>query len=271
VAVRAEFGRAGVRVHRLDFTLDRAVVGVDDPVARQLQVDDVAFFQVDDLVGGAGQRHRIRGDEILALAEADDQRRALARGHDAVRFFAREHGDRISTLQALDGQAHGLEQVAVVHVIDQVGDHFGVGLALEHITEGRQFSAQLVVVLDDAVMDQCDAGIVRRRREVRVRILRGGRAVRRPAGVGDARKTLQVGFPDLGFEIRHPRGAARTRQTAIHVQGDAAGIIAAVFQALQTFEQDRGDIALGYCADDTAHELLQKVYLYHYFKIDRMK
>jgi hypothetical protein len=70
-------------------------------------------------------------------------------------------------------------------------------------------------------------------------------------------KPCRPRFLDLGFEIGHARGAARTRQAAVDVQGDAAGIIAAVFEALQTFDQDRGDVALGYCSDDTAHGELQ--------------
>ena len=43
-------------------------VGVDDPVLAELDVDDVAFFQVDDLVGDAGERHRVGGEEGLARA-----------------------------------------------------------------------------------------------------------------------------------------------------------------------------------------------------------
>ena len=70
VAVRAEFGRAGVRVHRAHLALDGAPAACraacDDPVLAELQVDDVAFFEVDDLVGHAGQRHRVGGEEVLA-------------------------------------------------------------------------------------------------------------------------------------------------------------------------------------------------------------
>ena len=43
-----------VRVHGFHFALDRLAIDVDDPAARQLQVDHVAFFQVDDLVRRAG-------------------------------------------------------------------------------------------------------------------------------------------------------------------------------------------------------------------------
>jgi hypothetical protein len=39
----------------------KALASFSDPVFAQLQVDHVAFFQVDDLVGHAGQGHGIAG------------------------------------------------------------------------------------------------------------------------------------------------------------------------------------------------------------------
>lgn len=136
---------------------------------------------------------------------------------------------------------------------DQVGDDLGVGLALEDVAERGQFGAQFVVVFNDAVVDQRDARLLGRWREVRVGVVRGRRAVRGPAGVGDAGETLHVRFVDLLFQVGHARGAARALQLAIDVQGDAAGVVAAVFQALEAFDQDRGDVALRYRADDAAH------------------
>lgn len=253
VAVRAELGRAGMGVHGFHFALDRTAVDVDDPVAGQLQVDHVAFFQIDDLVSGAGQRHRVGGDEVLVLADADDQRRALARGDHAVRFFAAEHGDRVGAVQALDGLLHGLEQVAGVQVVDQVGDDLGVGLARELVAQAGQFGAQLVVVFDDAVVDKCNARIVFGRREVRVGIVRRRGAVGGPAGVGDAGEAVEACLFDLRFEVGHARGGARAGQAAIEVDGDAAGIVPAVFEPFQALDQDGGDITLGDCTDDTAH------------------
>ena len=240
-------------VHGLDFALDRAAVDVDDPVARQLQVDHVAFFQIDDLVGRAGQRHRVGGDEVLVLAHADDQRRALARGDHAVRFFAAEHGDGVGAVQALDGLLHGLEQVAVVHVVDQVSDDLGVGLAHEDVAQGGQLGAQFVVVFDDAVVNQRDARIVFAWREVRVGIVRCRRAVGGPAGVGDAGEAVQMRFLDLRFQFSHARCRARTGQAAVEVDSHTAGVIAPVLEALEALDQDRGNVAFCDCSDDTAH------------------
>jgi len=71
--------------------------------------------------------------------------------------------------------------------------------------------------------------------------------------VGDPRKTLQAAAGDLRFQVGYARRAARTRQAAFDVQGDAAGIVTAVFEAFQALDQDRGDVTLSDCADDTAH------------------
>ena len=73
VLVGAELDRAAVGVDGLDLALRWLAVNVDDPVALQLQVNHVTFFEVNDLVGGTGQCHGVGGDEVLAFADADDQ------------------------------------------------------------------------------------------------------------------------------------------------------------------------------------------------------
>ena len=46
---------------------------------------DLMIGQIDDLVGAAGQRRGVAGDEVLAVADADDQRAALPGGDDQRR------------------------------------------------------------------------------------------------------------------------------------------------------------------------------------------
>jgi hypothetical protein len=122
VPVGAQLGRAAVGLHRLHRPLHRPVGLVDDPVAAQLQVHHVAFLQIDDLVGHAGQRHRVAGQEVLAMpaAHAQDQRRAGPRAHHAVRLVLVEHGNGVGALQLLDRRLDRVEQVAVVQAVDQV-------------------------------------------------------------------------------------------------------------------------------------------------------
>jgi len=71
--------------------------------------------------------------------------------------------------------------------------------------------------------------------------------------VGDAGKAVQAGFAHLRFEFGHARGRARAGQAAVQVHGNAAGVVASVFEALQALDQDGGDITFGNCTDNTAH------------------
>ena len=73
VAVRPEFGRAAVRLHGLDFARHRLVLAVYHPVFAQLHVHQVAFFQVHNLVGHAGQGHRVAGQKVFAVVFAHTQ------------------------------------------------------------------------------------------------------------------------------------------------------------------------------------------------------
>ena len=65
--------------------------------------------------------------------------------------------DGISASEALDGLLDGVEQVAGVHVINQMGDDFGIGLTFEHITDGLQFGTEVIVIFDNAVVYQRNA------------------------------------------------------------------------------------------------------------------
>ncbi|MNT07571.1 hypothetical protein D3C72_1422840 [compost metagenome] len=110
------------------------------------------------------------------------------------------------------------------------------------------------MVFDDAVVDQRDARLfVAQMRKVRVGIVRGGHAVGGPAGVGDARKACDLVLRDLLAQFGHALRAARAAQMAVGVHGDAAGVVAPVFQALEAFNKDRGDVALGDGANNAAH------------------
>ena len=249
-------------------------VDVADPVLAELQVDDVAFLEVDDLVGDAGERHRVGGEEVLVgaghRAGAEDQRRALARADDAVRLVAADDGDRVGAAQPRQGALHRFQQVAVVQVIDEVGDDLGVGLRHERVALGLQLGAQLVVVLDDAVVDEADppgggqarrfaaVGIDRGRRaraggEMRMRVVDDRRAVRGPARVGDAGARLEAFGGDVGRQLGDARRAARAAQAAALVDGDAARVVAAVFEATQALDQDRDDVACADGRDDSTH------------------
>ena len=204
VAVGTELGRAAVCQHRLDRALCRShglARLVKQPVLAQLHVDQVAFFEVDDLVGDAGQGHGVAGQKMLlaVLAHAQDQGRSGARTDQALRLVLAEHGNRVGALQLADGCLDGLKNVAVVEAVDQMGDHLGVGLAVKDIALGLQGGAQLVVVFDDAVVHQGHAAGfgrcpgVRAMAEMGMGVVDGRCAMRGPARVGNAQRALQMG------------------------------------------------------------------------------
>ncbi|MPN27766.1 hypothetical protein SDC9_175200 [bioreactor metagenome] len=69
VAVGAQLGRAAVGMHGAHGALpggQRIAVLAHDPVAAQLQVHQVALFQIDDLVSDARQGHGVAGQKVLA-------------------------------------------------------------------------------------------------------------------------------------------------------------------------------------------------------------
>ena len=281
VAVRPQLGRAAHGLHGAHRALHGLAVARHDPVLAQLHVHRVAFFQVDDLVGHAGQGHGVAGQKVLLAvgAEAQHQRRALARAHQALRLVAVQHGDGIAAAQALDGRLHRRQQVAVVQAVDEVDDDLGVGLAGEEVAARQQLGAQGLVVFDDAVVHQRDArraggGLLAvhagghgAAAEMRVRVADGRCAVRGPAGVGNAGAAGQALRFGLRAQVGHAGDAAQALQArARHgarslgrMHGHAARVVAAVFEPLQALHEEGNDVARGDRADDAAHgKALQK-------------
>ena len=203
---------------------------------------------------------------LASLAYAQDQRRARARADHALGFVLVHHGQRVGAVQLGDSRLERFEQVAVVEAVDQVGNDFGVGLAHEHIALGLQAGAQRFVVFNDAVVHQRHARrlagqrLARAEAEMRVGVAHRRLAMGGPAGVGDARETLQVFGLHLLEQFGHARSAARALQPGAaragriqRMHGDAAGVVAAVLEALQALHQYGNDIAMGNGADDATH------------------
>lgn len=250
VAERAEFQRGQRHVRQVQRALGRRIVAVEDAHAIAAQFCGIAFFEEDHLAGGLHDRRHIGGDEVLALAYADQQRAAHPRANEAFRLGLAHHRQRVGAGEFLDGALQRGEQVAgaAQMVMDQMRDDFGVGLRLEGVAQRAQFFALLLVVFDDAVMHQRHAGA-----DVRVRVGFGDAAMGGPAGVADAQRGAQLfglrGLRHLG----HPAGATHPAHLRAVEHCNAGGIVAAVFQALESLDQDRDHIAPGDRSDNAAH------------------
>ncbi len=103
-----------------------------------------------------------------------------------------------------------------------------VGLGFEFVALGQQLGAQVAEILDDAVMDDGDAGI-----GVRMGVDHRRRAMRRPARVADAGAARERLGAQHGVELGELAGRTPALDRAVHQRGDAGGIVAAIFEPLQ--------------------------------------
>ena len=232
--------------------LDPRAGRVDDLDALPADAGDVALLEDDERPRHGQERGDVGRDEVLLLAKSDQERAAGAREHDAVRVLAPHHGKRIGAPQFGDGLLHGLEEVAAPGqvIVNAVRDDLGIGVRGELVAGALEFGPELLVVLDDAVMDDRNAVA----RDVRMGVLLVRHAVRRPARVGDAEVAGSRMRGQGVRELRHLAHGAQARDRGAAVQdGDAGRVIAAVFEAPQALDQDRDDVPVSNRSDDAAH------------------
>src|SRR5690606_36408802 len=132
---------------------------------------------------------------------------------------------------------------------NQMGDHFGVGLGGEHIALGLQLAAQHFVVFDNAVVYHGNvAG------DVRVRVGFRRFAVGGPTGVGNTGAARHgVGVYGIGQRLHFAQAAGAGQLAAAVNNGQTGGVVTAVFQSFQTFQQDIRYVTLRYGADNATH------------------
>ena len=210
----------------------------------------VAVLQIGDRVGEGGQRDRVGAEVHLALAVADGERRSLPRADHQVVLAGEDDGERERALQPLQGGLGRLDrrQALIQIVADEMQHRLGVGLGLEHVALGGELVAQLLEVLDDAVVHDGDALV-----HVRMGVALDRLAVRRPARVAEAGVALQgmVGEPQL--QVLELALGAPAVEMAVLDGGDAGRVVAAIFEPPQRVDEIAGDRLLSKNADDAAH------------------
>ena len=185
------FRGLGVPLDMRPLLLDPLAVDVVELRAVLGEAGDLQVADVIDVARVLEQRRDVGGEERLPFARADDHGAVLARGEDLLWVVRKEHGQRVGAADAhhaagecVDGAALIL-LVVVVHELD--GD-LGIRLGLEAIAVLLQLLAQLLMVLDDAVVHRDNRHVVA---AVRVRVALRGLAVRGPARVADAAGALE--------------------------------------------------------------------------------
>ena len=252
VRIAILLGVRGVPVDVHDTRQARASAERADTVAPRRQDGHLAVFE--DLHVARVRQHRghVGGQQLTAGARGEDQRgAAVARADDDVRLARRDDGERERALQAADGTRRRLLQRQCAQALDEVDDDLGVGARGEHVARVLQLAPQSRVVLDDAVVDDGQ-----RARAVGVRVGIGvrGLAMGRPARMTDADVRLDRMLEQRLLEIGDLTDPAAHLQATAVDDGEAGRVVAAIFEALEAFDEERRRVLVAHVPDDPAHE-----------------
>ena len=230
--------------------LDLSARAVEEACAGRRDLDDLAVLDqlhATRLAQECGDR---RGEEGLAVAEADEER-ALETGPDEdAGMVGVDDDDRKMALEVPVRRAHGLGQVAGIVALDEMGDHLSVGLGRERVAVGLEALAQLAEVLDDAVQDDGDLLVAAGER---MRVLDADAPVRRPARVADSRGGRRPVRADRLLELHEVTGGARVVRPGLLQEADAGRVVAAVLEALEALDQEILGRPPADVSDDPAH------------------
>ena len=123
----------------------------------QLDSHNLLIFKVYHLLRTTHDRRGIRGNEILALTNADDHRTSLSGSNQLIRMVFFHDDDSVGSHHMVQGDTHGLKQIhmlAELYIFDEVSQYFGVGRRLECEATLFQFLAKAQIVFDDAIVNQ---------------------------------------------------------------------------------------------------------------------
>ena len=238
-----------------DLELDRlAVLGADHAHGLGCHLHDVAVIGVRDATCLGEERREVRGEEVLAVAVPDDERRLAAHPDQPVRLVTVDHDEGEMALQAAVHGAHGSEKIAVVDGLEQVRDDLGVGLGAECVTGFLELLLELTVVLHDPVQHDREVAFVAARERMGVVLVHA--AVGRPPRVADARRgdraVLRHGF----LQIREIPDGADVLEPAVLEERDPGRVIASELEALEAGDEQIFRGAMPDIADDPAHKVV---------------
>ena len=134
---------------------------------------------------------------------------------------------------------------------DEHAEDFGIGLRFKDMPLGFEERTDGRVVLDDPVVDQGYA-VVSVAVWVCVELVH--RSVGCPTGVGESEGALDStdGF-ELGFEVRDASDGFGDLESVAVDRGDARGVVAAVFESFEPFEEEGLSGFVSDVGDDAAH------------------
>ena len=214
----------------------------------------ISTLEVHELLRIVNDGGGVGTDEILSFANANGHGRALPRGNDAVRVAPLDNGDGVRAHHLPEGHADGLLQgafVGVLHVLDEVHQHFRVGAAPERVSVAGQGVFEHTEVFNDAVVNQRQTAALG---QVRVGIGVVGRAMCRPAGMADSDGAVGGFSAQEAFQVVHLSFAfVQVDLAVLSCKGDAGTVIASVLQSMQAFYNDGARLAMPDVTYDSTH------------------
>ena len=223
---------------------------VAHPIPVALEHYHLAVVEVDHRTGVLQDGRGVRGHEVLALAHAHQERRAVACRDHGVGLFGADHRNAVGALHVPERRGHGVLQIVHVVLTDQVGQNLGVGLGNEGVAAPEERLLDGPRVLDDAVVDDRDAAALV---HVRMGVRRGRGAVGGPAGVSDPDGPQRGLAPELVGQHRElARGFLDPDPVSVDDR-KASGVVSPILHAAETLQQDRRRLPWPNVPDDSAH------------------
>ena len=157
--------------------------------------------------------------KLSSPLQAHDERHVLAGADEPALLALVHHDQRVGALELAQRRPDRVGEVALVGLLDEVGDRLGVGLGREHVAAGLEPVAEVAEVLDDPVVDHRDvAGAVLV--GMGVEVVRP--AVGRPAGVREPDRRVRRPVRDRRLEVGELARLLLDEQVALLVdEGDA--------------------------------------------------
>ena len=217
---------------------------------RKRELREGVVFEHDHIARLIDECHDVARDKRAGFALAHHDGRVFAGAHDDTRLGVAHNRDAIRASQAISRLAHGLEQIAVVGLFNQMGNDFGVGLAREHVSATDELFFERGIVLNDAIMHHGD--IIRAGR-MRVRVILARFAVGCPARMANAARAVDVHALNHGFKAGDLANLVLHVEAQRRLHGDARRIVAAVFHALQAANQNVLRLQASGVSNDAAH------------------
>ena len=253
----AQIGVARVVVDLADLQAELVMRERFQPVAVTVDGHDIEIAQVGHRLGVGDDGGNVAGQEMFVRTDAEHERAAAPRAYHGVRLILVNGdqpvgaGDFLQSLHYRHLQAVvglGVERLEVA--ADEEGKHLGVGLGAELASLVLQLLLQQSIILDHAVVDhgQFAGGV-----EVGMGVRLGRLAVGGPAGVADAERAVERMLAQRAFQLLDAPDPLDYLQALAVEDGDAAGIVSAVFEPAQALKEKGLGFLVPQISDDSTH------------------